>query len=61
MKLCTTHHHACDCRESLFSEMLTLLRDRVDCACSVRQRASGHVSECFMPEVEALIARIEGE
>ena len=27
MTNCTTHHHACDCREAMFSEMLSLARD----------------------------------
>ncbi len=26
-KNCTTHHHACDCREEMFAEMLEALQD----------------------------------
>ena len=39
---CTTHHKACDCREAMFSEMLSLARDLMKYDDILRSYAGPH-------------------
>lgn len=41
-------------------EMLETL-ESVDCKCSVKERESGHLTDCFMPSVFEVIKKARGE
>jgi hypothetical protein len=38
MTNCTTHHHACACREEMYQNVIRELLDTIDCACSYMKR-----------------------
>ena len=42
-------------------DMYAILRDRVQCGCSVEERLSGHLVDCWMPEVLEVLAKAEGK
>lgn len=43
MTNCTTHHHACDCREAMFAEMVEALKE------IAWLRPKGEVETCKSP------------
>lgn len=60
-KNCTTHHHACDCREAMFAEMVELLSFIIDGLPEkpnpVGMYSLGAVSAAVVDDSRVLIAR----
>ena len=43
------------------AQLLSALRDAIqDCKCSMAQRDSGHLVDCFVPAAKDAIAKAEG-
>lgn len=59
MRRCTTHHHACDCRERKFAEMAEFIRDvrdNYDCD----EAAHRHGTRCRCCEAAKILTHYEG-
>jgi hypothetical protein len=48
----------CDKLEERVARLESAL-EKVDCNCSVTERLSGHLTDCFMPELEQALAHGE--
>ena len=56
-KNCTTHHHACDCREAMFAEMLEAVIQYRD---DLKRPPTGDSIERRLAMVNAAIAKATG-
>lgn len=55
---CTTHHHACDCREEKLNDLMAAMAEFIDIACRADfSRKDGREAK----RVASLIARLSAE
>ena len=54
---CITHHHACDCREWLFQEVVEALKDTLNEA--IDEHYASHDCDGILANARAVLAKVE--
>lgn len=60
-KQCVTHHHACDCREAMFKELLEVAKDTLKTLESQADETFGIDNSDEIETLKAAIAKVEGK